>query len=167
MYIFYYVDIIRSGIFSMSCIRILYYVDKVDSVVSLTLLKCTFKIFLCFICLRKRGMWNYYYTRFHRLYVVEKKNGCCSNNTSKKIIVIKVSVRFDYYNFLLVIFDWYNPHLYIYCCVKIQAYRLGIKKKLSRPRQIRHQKVFYLRSFTATMTLHGVPSVLPSSFAAF
>ena len=29
-----------------------------------------------------------------------------------KIIVVKRDTEFDYYNFLLVLFDWYNPHLY-------------------------------------------------------
>ena len=30
-------------------------------------------------------------------------------------MVVKVGIGFDYHNFLLVLFDWYYPHLYNYC----------------------------------------------------
>ena len=59
MRILFYVDIIDSGIFPVSCIRILYHVDMVGIVVLLGCKSARAIFFVNFMFLEK---WNYLYT---------------------------------------------------------------------------------------------------------
>ena len=76
MYTLCYVDISDSGIFSISCMRILYYVDIIGSsefFQSRLQCKCARALFLLILCSRKCEV---IFTRFHAFMWWRKKQVC-------------------------------------------------------------------------------------------